>query len=210
MEFFTIFSISVLAAIVAKTLYDGQINRFFRRFVKDSKIILVVSQGGTCRAPMATLIMGQLIKIKRPEFKGVKFIACGIGPTTEKFASYAARRVVHELFGKDLLKNWHPKQVTQGLINEAELILAMDRGQMNDKIFPPDRTILFKEFFGLHGDVKDPFPDGRDDKTVSRYRGCANEIKFIVEEKFQFLEEFLCPSSRLSKKITMHDHRTQN
>lgn len=122
-------------------------------------------------------------------------MGCGIGPTIEKTSSFAARHVIHEIYGKDLLEGYQPSVVTQQLVRAADLILVMDRRQLSEKIFPSNKTFLLKEFFGLKGDIKDPYPDGRDEKAISRYRECAMELKSIIEGRFEFLKNFIGPSS---------------
>lgn len=173
---------------------SGQAGLFIRSLKRDGKLILFVSQGGTCRDPMATVITNEILSQKMPKAKNIKVIGCGIGPTIEKAPSYAARHVIHEIYGKDLLKGYQPNAVTQRLVKAADLILVMDRRQKSEKIFPAHKTFLLKEFFGLKGDVKDPYPDGRDEKTISRYRACAMELKSIIEGKFELLENFIAPS----------------
>jgi hypothetical protein len=46
---------------------------------------------------------------------------------------------------------------------------------------------LFKKFFGLEGDVSDPWPDGKDQDTLVRYRQCANELRKILTQRFDRL-----------------------
>lgn len=46
---------------------------------------------------------------------------------------------------------------------------------------PEGKTYLFKEFFGSEGDIEDPWPDGRDQLTLERYRKCAEELMSIME-----------------------------
>ena len=49
------------------------------------------------------------------------------------------------------------------------------------------KVYLFKEFFGLDGDVIDPWPDGKDDATLARYRNCAKEMQNLIESNFEKL-----------------------
>jgi protein-tyrosine-phosphatase len=169
-----------------------------RKLKKNGKLILFVSQGGTCRDPMATVIAEEALKVKMPEQNNIKFMGCGIGPSAANEASFAAQHVIHEIYGKELLKTYKPNVVTQELIRAADLILVMDRHQLNNKVFPENKTFLIKAFFGLKGDVKDPYPDGRDEKTISRYRTCAEELKSIIENRFEYLRNFVTPTGAVN------------
>jgi hypothetical protein len=60
-------------------------------------------------------------------------------------------------------------------------MLELKFPQRNEKVY------LFKEFFGLDGDVTNPWPDGQDDKTLKRYLDCVNEIRSILTSNFDKL-----------------------
>lgn len=62
--------------------------------------------------------------------------------------------------------------------------MAMDRSLLTTlgKIFPREKTFLLKEFFGMTGDVDDPWPDGKDDTTLARYRACAEELRQVLAQ----------------------------
>jgi hypothetical protein len=46
------------------------------------------------------------------------------------------------------------------------------------------KVYTFKTFFDLKGDVADPWPDGRDEATLSRYRKCADELRQTLSHNF--------------------------
>ena len=54
-----------------------------------------------------------------------------------------------------------------------------------------NKVYLFKEFFGLQGDIKNPYPDGKDEDTLKRYTECANEFKEILTNNLDVLIEAL-------------------
>ena len=80
-----------------------------------------------------------------------------------------------------------PETVTAEDLGEADLVLVMDRSLLNRKTLPSAKTYLFKQFFGLDGDIEDPWADGRDPETLSRYRENATEMKTILEANFDDL-----------------------
>ncbi len=147
---------------------------------KRSKLLVFLSSGGTCRDPMAKAITERVLQGLSLPFK-VRIEAMALGPLSKECASYAARNAIREIYGEDLLVRHTPKRVTREELDEADLVLVMDRSLLMSKILPPQKTYVFKEFFGLSGDVVDPWPDGKDQASLSRYRECAEEMKSIVE-----------------------------
>ena len=190
--------IALVSGFVVHWIVTGQVGVLARRLKGGGKLILFVSQGGTCRDPMATVITNEILKQRMPGHKNIKVMGCGLAPAIKQEASYAARHVIYEIYGRDLLKNYKPNPVTQNLVRSADLILVMDNDQLANKIFPESKTFLLKEFFGLEGVVADPFPDGRDEKTFSKYRACAEELKSILEGRFEYLRNFISPTGTVN------------
>lgn len=108
--------------------------------------------------------------------------AAGLGPLSKEEVSYAARYVIREMYGRDILKRHKPELLTPELAEKADLILTMDRHLQSHvgKTLPVGKTFLLKEFLGEKGDVRDPFPDGKDPATIERYRACAEELKRLL------------------------------
>ncbi len=159
----------------------GLLNSMFR-FTKRSRLLVYLSAGGTCRDPMAKVITERVLKDKSLLFK-VRIEAMAIGPVSNTSTSYAARNAIKEMYGKDILICHTPKRVTREVLEEADLVLVMSRSLLDTiKDYNPQNTYVFKEFFGLSGDIADPWPDGKDQSTLSRYRKCAEEMKKIIEE----------------------------
>jgi len=151
------------------------------QFKRHSKLLVFLSSGGTCRDPMAKAITERIIQGMSLPFK-VKIEAMALGHPSKKSASYAARNAIKEIYGEDILVHHSPTMATQEVLNDADLVLVMDRNLLISKILPNHKSYLFKEFFGLSGDIDDPWPDGKDQTTLSRYKKCAEEIKSIIEK----------------------------
>jgi protein-tyrosine-phosphatase len=145
--------------------------------------LMFLSSGGTCRDPMAKAIMTQLLENKKPHPR-IEVRAAGLGPLSGGKVSYAARYVIREMYGKDLLKDHRPELLTPELAARADLILAMDERLLltKGKTLPQGKTFLLKEFLGSKGDVVDPWLDGKDASTLQRYRECAEELKGILSD----------------------------
>jgi len=146
------------------------------------KILVFVSRGGTCRDPMAKAITMQLLE-QRKVCSRIEVRAAGLGPLSGSNASLAARIVIREMYGEDLLEDHRPEILTEDLVARADLILAMDKELLGPigKTFPRNKTLLLKEFFGLEGNVNDPWDDNKTDVvTIQRYRECAEELRTIL------------------------------
>jgi protein-tyrosine-phosphatase len=130
---------------------------------------------------MAKAIMEELLRERKPSPQ-IEVRAAGLGPLSKDEVSYAARYVIREMYGRDLLKGHRPELLTAELAEEADLILTMDRRLQSNagKTLPMGKTFLLKEFLGEKGDVRDPFPDGKDPATIERYRACAEELKRLL------------------------------
>lgn len=159
------------------------------RLPKRGRLLVYLSKGGTCRDPMAKVITEQVLKGISLPFK-VRIKAMANGPVSDKSISYAARNTIKEMYGKDLLICHKPKSVTRKILDEADLVLVMEQSLMS-KTLPKQKTYVFKEFFGLSGDIVDPHPDGKDHATLAKYRKCAEEMKAIIEGNFDRLIQAL-------------------
>ncbi len=147
------------------------------------KTLVFLSSGGTCRDPMAKVIVEQLLGEMKPR-PPIDIRAAGLGPLSAKEASYGARYAIRELYGRDLLKNHRPELLTSDLVDRADLILAMDTSLLTTpgKTLPKSKTFLLKEFLGSQGDVIDPWPDGKDTTALERYRTCAEELRTLLTQ----------------------------
>jgi protein-tyrosine-phosphatase len=137
---------------------------------------------------MAKAITSKLLESRRPKHH-IEIKAVGLGPIVKSEASYAARYVIKEMYNEDLLKDHKPELITPKLANEADLILVMDDKLVaaRGKTLPEGKTFLLKDFLGKSGDVTDPWPDGKDEETLSRYRRCAEDLRQVLTENLDLL-----------------------
>jgi hypothetical protein len=42
------------------------------------------------------------------------------------------------------------------------------------KVLPTSKTFVINEYFGLCGEVANPWPDGTDERTTQRYAACLS------------------------------------
>ena len=119
--------------------------------------------------------------------------AAGLRPLSNSEVSYAARYVINDMYGQDLLADHKPELLTADLVERADLILVMSDSLLltPGKNLPPAKTFVLKEYFGSHGNVADPWPDGRDIETLTRYRECANELRNILGHNVEKLVKVL-------------------
>jgi protein-tyrosine-phosphatase len=141
---------------------------------------------------MAKAIMAKLLQCKKLKHP-VDIRAAGLGPLAKSEASYAARYVINEMYNENLLKHHQPELLTPELSNQADLILVMDKSLLTTpgKTLPSGKTFLIKAFFGKQGDVCDPWPDGKDDATLARYRMCAEELRQLLTENVDRITRIL-------------------
>ncbi len=186
-------SLRIVAGLTIGILLAASLLLLLRRYSRPtSKTLVFLSSGGTCPDPMAKAITTKLLentKVKHP----ISIRAVGLGPVSRPEASYAARYVIKEMYNEDLLADHKPELLTAELAQEADLILAMDKSLLltPGKTLPKEKTFLLKEFFGLEGDMSDPWPDGKDPNTLSRYRRCAEELQQILTQNFDRLVRVL-------------------
>lgn len=153
-----------------------------------TRTLVFLSSGGTCRDPMAKAIATKLLEIRKLRHP-LQIKAASLGPLSKPEASYAARYVIREMYNEDLLAEHRPELLTAKLIKQADLILAMDRSLLltPGKNLPAEKTFVLKEFFGSTGDVRDPWPDGKDVAALNRYRECANELRDVLSNNIDHL-----------------------
>jgi protein-tyrosine-phosphatase len=147
--------------------------------------LVFVSTGGTCRDPMAKVIMEALLAGRQPS---VRIYATALRVNPEKRASKAARYIVKEEMGQDLLSDHRPHVLDETIISAADLVLTMDEAHANAirKNFPEaaPRIHNLRGFLGEPGDVEDPWraPDEMDFDTLARYRACFRSLRTILEK----------------------------
>jgi len=164
---------------------------------KKDKLLIYVSYGGTCRDPMAMIITQKLMEEKKIEKKWTIFgraLHC-----SDSKAHYAAKHAINTIYGTDLLSSYKPQTITKEECEKADLILVMSRFELYSLLkshpYVEKKTYKFKDFFGFEGDIDDPWQDSRgyinDNKTLQIYLNCANEMKQIIHERFEYLTNAL-------------------
>jgi protein-tyrosine-phosphatase len=156
---------------------------------RNHRVLVFVSSGGTCRDPMAKVITEELLagrKLKYP----VDVYAAGLNPL-ETQASAAAQQTIKDMYHRDLLKDHKPVRLTPDLVERADLILVMDKSlyDVTKTTLPPTKTHILKEFFGVSGNIDDPYRyiGQTDPKTLARYRACADELRQILSQHMDTL-----------------------
>jgi protein-tyrosine-phosphatase len=142
--------------------------------------LVFVSYGGTCRDPMAKVIMESLVRGRQP---AIRILATALmGPPAES-ASKAARHVVREETGADLLRDHRPLVLDKHLVREADLVLTMSEDQAEEiRKNVPDRSgriFSLMSFVGRDGEVDNPWisHDAMDADTIKRYRTCFRSLR---------------------------------
>ena len=193
---------TIISAITAGIILDLILNKssVTKRFLsklfqrekhkQGDKLLLFLSAGGTCRDPMAKAVMLKLLANKDLNLN-IRVEGMALGPVSSNSISYAARKAIKDIYQEDLLYTYTPQRVSKELIEEADLILVMDKSLMLSKFLPSNKTYVFKEFFGEKGDIRDPWPDGKEQNTLSRNKNCALEIKEILEKNIDNLIKLL-------------------
>ncbi len=154
------------------------------------RVLVFVSTGGTCRDAMAKVIAQQLMAGRNLK---IEIHAVGLGNVSASGASKAARFVIREMYGEDLLRAHRAEALTNALASRANLILAMEQAQVTTirKTLPMviGKTRTLKEFFGSSGDVDDPYREQSemDADAIGRYRTCASELREILTKNLDHL-----------------------
>jgi len=148
------------------------------------KLLIYVSYGGTCRDPMAVVITQSLIREKKMitnlNIKGMALseFACDV--------SDGAKFAIKSIYKADLFSGYQSETITKEICDEADLILVMSEWELSQLLnkYPNavTKSYVFKDFFGLKGDIDDPFY-----KENEIYLDCAKEMKEIITKHFDCL-----------------------
>lgn len=153
----------------------------------EEHLVFFVSSGGTCRDPMAKAILERIIDRDPPPFP-LRIEARALRPHGY-CASKAARKVVESVYEEDLLADHRPRQLATRHIDEADLILVMNDYLL--KGLPEGKTFVINKFFGLPGNIADPWPDLDNAETLQRYATCLGELRQILDEGYPTLYSWL-------------------
>jgi protein-tyrosine-phosphatase len=158
---------------------------------KGERLLIFVSEGGTCRDPMAKVILEQLLGSRRREL-GIRIEAMAGRRPGGPGASRGARVAIQEMFNADLLAEHRTAVLTGTFIEEADLILVMEKTHL--KGLPLEKSHTLRGFLGPEGDIADPWsPSSEPD--LGAYRACAAEIRSILETGIERIVSKLGPAT---------------
>jgi protein-tyrosine-phosphatase len=150
------------------------------------KTVLFVCYGNICRSPIAEGFLNKLLE-KNSKPVEVKVVSAGLnaygGPPTPE-AVETMREEGIDISGIE------SKQLTEELIEEADLILTMKKHYRDDVLsrYPKAKHKVFtlKEFAGEteNLDIEDPYGEG-----VKAYKTCAREIRQSLAKAFRKIIE---------------------
>lgn len=178
----------LILQILSPTSFQQLVKYFkMRKFKKERNgNIIFISSGGTCRDPMAAAITKNMFHNAKMDHIP-QIYARALGPISKSEVSFAARKAIQKLLGKDLLEGHVPETISKEEIEKADLLLVMDKSLLIRKTLPEEKTYLLKEFFGQEGDIVDPWPDGKDENTLIKYFETARELQDVIDSGFKKL-----------------------
>ncbi|WP_321471492.1 EsaB/YukD family protein [uncultured Paludibaculum sp.] len=168
----------------------------------DERLLIFVSAGGTCRCAMAKAIAQHLLESNPPEYRLRVLSAAGYEPSLPG-ASPGARQAIRTLFGKDLLSDHRAVRLSPKLVAEADLILLMDHslhGVLQKALSAQQASAdwskihVLKPYFGLEGDVADPWVYRDSDDEATQYTQTAKELQSILESNLAEIVQTLKPA----------------
>jgi protein-tyrosine-phosphatase len=143
---------------------------------RGERLLIFVSMGGTCRDPMAKVILERLLGNRLREL-GIRIEAMAVGEPSGPGASHGARTAIQDMFGADLLAAHRTARLTRTLSEEADLILVMEGRLL--KLVPREKSFtLSKYLLDVEADIDDPWSPEPD---LDIYRACAAQIRGILE-----------------------------
>ncbi len=152
------------------------------------RLVMFVSNGGTCRCAMAKVALQQVLRDRELPYRlRVESIAHKFGGTNE--ASEGARRAVYEAYGADYLQTHRVTRRSPGLAEDSDLILVMETKLKTG--LPPAVTFSFNEFFGLRGNVRNPWPYRNTKQAREEYSKCMSHIRKVIDAEYEKILEYL-------------------
>jgi protein-tyrosine-phosphatase len=141
------------------------------------RVVVFVSTGGRDRCAMAKVIAQELFKKNVPPFP-LRFESMAAFHGNGVMASDQSRRVIEESYKKDLLASHRVMRRCDGIIQDADLILVMEKEFLG--FFPCEKTHLITEFFGRSGDITNPKPG-----NLSDYNKCLQRLRPLIETNYR-------------------------
>ncbi len=159
--------------------WEKRRSHLFGRCEKMRKKILLVCTGNTCRSVMAQGIMQEILQEMGADSKLIRVSSAGVAAYPGEKASKEALLVMEEI-GIDMSRHY-ARPLAESLVGEADLIIAMTRGQKKiiTSVFlaTEDKVMTLKELAGEEGDIEDPVGRSQD-----FYYWTAQEIERLLGE----------------------------
>lgn len=187
------FSRTILTSAVGVILVLLLVRLAVNHLRAKKKLVVFVSVGGTCRDPIAKIITERLLK-ENGISKAIDVMAMAVNDGSDLRVSYGARHAVMNAYNEDLLVNHKCRVVTREVVDRADLILTMSsdvQKALMQKFPDAKNAYLLKEFFGIGGDVENPWPDGRDEVTLEKYKNCFRDLESTLTKNFDKLANAL-------------------
>jgi protein-tyrosine-phosphatase len=167
-------------------LRQGTVTRQQIEAVVNTRRILFVCTGNTCRSVMAEYLLKSYLKVRRPDLAGkIEVTSCGVAALEEMPASEGASKV---LTAEGVDPSGHKaKKITRNLVRSSDIIIVMEKRHrdsvMHTESFSVSRTFLMSSFLKDHqSDIPDPIGGSDED-----FRRSFDLIKAGVEEICEWL-----------------------
>jgi protein-tyrosine-phosphatase len=142
----------------------------------NEKLVIFVSEGGQDRCAMAKIIANKLFEQRKPGFS-LRFESMAAFFRGAVASSPLAREVVRDYYNEDLLASHRVMKKCDGMIEDADLILVMEK--KFTRLFPAEKTRVITKFFGGSGDVRDPWKPK--DERRADYQECFYQLLSLME-----------------------------
>lgn len=149
--------------------------------------VFFVSIGGSGRCAMAATVTQDLLARRRLPFR-IRIEAVAWGHPSTAGAEPGAREAIRELYhGRDLLRDHRSRQITETDLENADLLLAVDKRAFA-RIVGTRRTVSLASYFfgGRTSEIQDPVGG-----PLSEYIGCVRGLQALIEPRIDILERFL-------------------